>query len=183
MAALRASRAPANVMHSRFLKIKFLCAALALSNITGAIDVYCQNQDSKEMNQKYSKTDEYWKKVVQLGNAGDNEGLIRIFEEMLTHPREWQEKALLCVNLAIVSDTLHRKEDALKAYDRGILIEKPFGGYFALEAKAAYLANISRFSESVVTFRQVLDREELKQEDRESIEANLRTLDNEMHNK
>lgn len=86
------------------------------------------------------------------------------------------QKVITCVNTAIIYALKNQPDDALAWYDHGIEIERPLGIFFAVERKAAYLAEQGRASESLTIYEGLLSEPSLKDEDRERVRRNVSTL-------
>ncbi len=86
------------------------------------------------------------------------------------------DKAMMCFNLAVVYDKMGRVTDALAWYDEGIAYERAHGRFYVTEQKAVYLAQMSRVSESLRVYKELLTHSYLTESDKERIRTNVKLL-------
>lgn len=101
---------------------------------------------------------------------------VRVFLDLLEKPSNAFVQSLMWINIAVILDQADQSGEALRAYDNAILLEQSFHGHTASANKACYLAKISRLQESIVIFEELLQRTDLKIEDRDRYAANLQLL-------
>jgi hypothetical protein len=86
------------------------------------------------------------------------------------------DKAIVCVNMAIVCGIKGEATDAMAWYDRGINCEQPHGRFFVAEQKAAYLAEMGWTADSLMLYQKLLSEPSLTDKDRARIEQNIALL-------
>jgi len=111
--------------------------------------------------------------LVQKGKFAEAE---RIFSDLLAMPSNAYVKAIMWINIAVIREKRGNTEEALRAYDEAGLLERSYNGYLAQEHKALYLAKAGRVGECLLILEQLLRCTDINTEDRERIEANIRTL-------
>jgi tetratricopeptide (TPR) repeat protein len=109
-------------------------------------------------------------------DAGRRDLAIAIFEDLLTTDISPIDKAVVCVNLATISDQLGEPERALRYYDRGITLEQALCRTFAAEAQAAYLHGIGRVRESLRAYESLRRSGWLSEADKQRIDTNIATI-------
>lgn len=87
------------------------------------------------------------------------------------------DRAMMCLNLAIVCDRQGEVEEALRWYERGMTYERLAGGHFVEEQRALYLAEKGRIAESLFAYRTLLSRPTLAEEEKARIRHNIRLLE------
>ncbi len=87
------------------------------------------------------------------------------------------DRAVMCLNLAIVCDRMGNMEEALRWYERGMTYERFAGAYFVEEHRAAYLAEKGRLAESLAAYKSLLARPHLAEGDKARIESNIHLLE------
>jgi tetratricopeptide (TPR) repeat protein len=125
---------------------------------------------------KYQEYVQSANRASQLVEGGDYEGAIAVLQELLISAISDVDKAMMCLNLAIVYDKLDRPEEALTWYDKGMEYERAHGRHYVAEMKAAYLAEKERYQESLAQYEDLLSRSELTEGDKERMEKNIRLL-------
>jgi hypothetical protein len=114
--------------------------------------------------------------VARLVERGDYDDALLVLWPWTETPLPPFQKMIACVNTAAIYAMKNQVADVLAWYDHGIEIERPHGIFFAVERKAAYLAEQGRTSESLAIYEGLLWEPSLKEEDRERIRHNVETL-------
>jgi len=123
--------------------------------------------------------DEYVAKaedVVQLTDAGDFKGALKILKGLLAADLPDLDKSVMWVNAATVYDKMKMFDEALRCYDKAMALEKRHGRFFAMERKAVYLANNHRGEESLRLYKRLLERSDLTLIERDKIAKSLRAV-------
>jgi tetratricopeptide (TPR) repeat protein len=107
---------------------------------------------------------------------GDYDDALLVLWPWVETPLPPFQKMITCVNTAAVYALKNQPDDALAWYDHGIEIERPLGIFFAVERKAAFLAEQGRDAESLAIYEGLLWETSLKDEDRERIRQNVSAL-------
>lgn len=123
--------------------------------------------------QEYVRSAQRASKLVE---SGDYEGAIQVLRKLVSSDISRIDKAMMCLNLAIVYDKMGRLEDALFWYDEGADYERVHDRYYVAERKAAYLAEQGRYRESLDEYENLLRRAGLTEGDQERIEGQIKTL-------
>jgi tetratricopeptide (TPR) repeat protein len=125
---------------------------------------------------KYREYVEAVQHAAKLVEGGDHETAISLFRGLLARDISDVDKAMICLNIAIVLDKLGRPEEALSWYGTGADYEHRHARHFVAERRAAYLAEKGRHHESLALYRELLGRPALTEEDKERIRQNIELL-------
>jgi len=115
-------------------------------------------------------------RASQLAERGDREGAIVLFRGLLATDISDVDKAMMCLNIAVVYQQMGRIDEALAAYEAGAAYERRHGRFYVAEMKAAFLATHGRDRESLLEYQELLGRAELTEADKERIRRNIETL-------
>jgi tetratricopeptide (TPR) repeat protein len=115
-------------------------------------------------------------RASQLVESGDYGGAIEVLRKLVSSDISRIDKAMMCLNLAVVYDKMGRFEEALFWYDEGVDYERAHDRHYVAERKAAYLAEKGRYRESFDEYKKLLRRSGLTEGDKERIERQVETL-------
>lgn len=110
--------------------------------------------------------------------AGDRLKAIEILEEILRSDLPALDRAIMCMNIAIIHDQMGNTDKALETYSAAVDLERGTESYFVAESKAAYYSRLGMYDESSRSYDDLLRHKHLKPEDRERIRKNIATLGN-----
>lgn len=116
------------------------------------------------------------REVEQRVQKGDYTSALELLYSLIDSDLADADKAVMCVNVAILLDRLGQPEEALRWYGRGMGYERRSGGHFVAESQAAYLAQLGRLEESLLAYEDLLARESLDEQSRERIRQNINRL-------
>jgi len=116
------------------------------------------------------------RKAAHLVEAGDYPGAISVLQALVASDISDFDKAMMCVNLAIVHEKMGQEQAALDWYDKGIAYEEPSRRYTIAEMKAAYLAEKGRNQESLDLYTHLLSQPVLTEADKARLQKNIETL-------
>ena len=108
--------------------------------------------------------------------AGQRLEAIELLEELVRSDLPDSDRAMMCMNIAIVQDQLGETAKALDTYARAVGVEEKTGAYFIASSRAAYYSRLGMYDESIRSYDDLLRHERLKPEDREMFLANIATL-------
>ncbi len=114
--------------------------------------------------------------AANLVDAGRNEEAIPILEALVASDLPPVDKAIMCMNLAIVHTHLRQPEQALIWYAYGSEYERTHGAYYVTEHWAVYLTRLDRHLEALALYEQLLDSPDVQARDLERIENNIQRL-------
>lgn len=123
--------------------------------------------------------EEYVKRVQKadrLAREGDHASALDVLSSLVESELADPDKAVMCVNIAILRDQLGQPEEALCWYGRGIDYERRTGGHFAAESRAAYLAQLGRLEESLRAYEELAAQASLDEQTRERVRQNIDCL-------
>ena len=120
--------------------------------------------------------DELARRASDLVVAGEHEQAIEVLEKLVHSDRPDFDRAMMCLNIAIVCDQLGDSKRALEQYNRAIDIERPTGSYYIAQHKAVYLSKLGMHAESSRSFQELLRHPKLTPESRDAFEQNIATL-------
>jgi tetratricopeptide (TPR) repeat protein len=86
------------------------------------------------------------------------------------------DRAMMCMNIAIVHDQMGDTTKALDTYARAVDLESATESYFIASSRAAYYSQLGLYDESIRSYDDLLRHGHLKPEDREMFLANIATL-------
>lgn len=110
--------------------------------------------------------------------AGDRLGAIEVLEELVGSDLPDHERAVMCMNIAIIHDQMGNSDKAVETYSAAVDIERNTESYFVAESRAAYYSQLGRYDESSQSYEDLLRHAHLKPEDRERLLKNISTLGN-----
>ncbi|MEO7326636.1 MAG: hypothetical protein ABIW82_17580, partial [Dokdonella sp.] len=108
--------------------------------------------------------------------AGERLKAIDILEELVRSDLPDFDRAIMCMNIAVVYDQLDNREKALETYTRAVDLEKATESYFVALSRAAYCSKLGMYGESIRLYDNLLRHNHLKHEDREMFLDNIETL-------
>lgn len=124
----------------------------------------------------YKEYVKHVQKADRLVQHGDYTSALEILYSLVESDLADPDKAVMCVNVAILWDKLGQPEEALHWYGRGMGHERRAGGHFAAESRAAYLAQLGRLEESLLAYEDLAARESLDEQTRERVRQNIGRL-------
>ena len=110
--------------------------------------------------------------------AGERLKAIEILEEILRSDLPALDRAIMCMNIAIIQDQMGNTDKALETYSVAVDLERKTESYFVAESKAAYYSRLGMYDESSRSYDELLRHKHLKPEDRERIRRNIAALRN-----
>jgi hypothetical protein len=108
-------------------------------------------------------------------NAAHDDAIV-VLRPLIECELDFFRKMIVCVNMAIIFGQKGQDSDALAWYDRAINYERPHGGYFAAEQKAAFMAGRGWAADSLALYERLLSEPSLTEEDEERIRQNITIL-------
>lgn len=108
--------------------------------------------------------------------AGDRLNAIDVLEELVRSDLSAFDRAMMCMNIAIIHDQLGDPEKALETYSRAVDLEQAADSYFVAQSKAAYYSGLGMYDESIRSYDDLLRHDHLKPEDRDMFLQNIATL-------
>ena len=108
--------------------------------------------------------------------AGDRLKAIEILEELVRSDLPDFDRAMMCMNIAIVQDQMGNTDGALETYTRAVDLERATESYFVAQSRAAYFSQLGMYDESIRSYDDLLRHDHLKPEDREMFLKNIDTL-------
>lgn len=115
-------------------------------------------------------------RATELVEAGQHTAALDVLEHIIAGDLPDFDKAMMCLNTAIVHDRQGEIDAALGAYARAMDYERGTGSCYVEQHRAAYLAQLGRFAESLRCYEDLLRRDDLTPEQRTMFERNVATL-------
>lgn len=112
-------------------------------------------------------------RASDLVEAGEHRQAIEILEQLVQSDLPDFDKAVMSLNIATVRDKMGDHEGALASYARALEYEGRTGSYFVAQQHAAYLSGLGRYEESISAYQGLIERPDVKPEDREIFVANV----------
>lgn len=108
--------------------------------------------------------------------AGQRLEAIDVLEELVRSDLSDFDRAMMCLNIAIVHDQLGNPDKAMETYARAVQLEQATESYFVAQSRAAYYSQRGMYDESIRSYDDLLRHEHLKPDDREMFLKNIATL-------
>lgn len=108
--------------------------------------------------------------------AGERLAAIDVLEELVRSDLPDFDRAMMCMNIAIVHDQLGDPSKALETYARAVELEQATTSYFVAQSRAAYCSQRGMYDESIRSYEDLLRHEHLTPGDRELFQQNIATL-------
>lgn len=108
--------------------------------------------------------------------AGQRLEAIDVLEELVRSDLPDFDRAMMCLNIAIVHDQLGDPDKALETYARAVELEQATESYFVAQSRAAYCSQRGMYDESIRCYDDLLRHEHLKPDDRAMFAENIATL-------
>lgn len=115
-------------------------------------------------------------KASDLHGAGKSAEALKILTELVLSDISDIDKSVMCLNAAIICDSMGDPEQAIKWYDRGIAHEQVQSQYGVAIRKAVYLFEKKRHNESLTVFDGLLSKPYLVENDRVAIQSNVKLI-------
>lgn len=115
-------------------------------------------------------------RASDLVDSGQYTEALAVLEEIIASDLPDHDKAMMCLNTAVVYDKWGRVEDALTSYARAMDYERDTGSCFVAQHRAAYFSQLGRYDESMRCYEELLRRDDLAPADRAAFEQNVVTL-------
>ena len=115
-------------------------------------------------------------RASDLVDAGEHQAAIDVFAQLLDSDLPDFDKAVMSLNIATVRDKMGDHDGALASYAIALEYESRTESYFVAQQRAAYLARLGRYDEGIAVYRSLLERPDIKPEDRAMFVANIETL-------
>lgn len=115
-------------------------------------------------------------RASDLVDAGDRPAAIELLEQLVHSDLPEFDRAMMCMNIAIMQDQLGDTGKALETYAAAVDLERRTESYFIAENRAAYCAKLGLYDESCRFYDSLLRHPHLKAEDRGRVLENISTL-------
>ncbi|HMM67286.1 MAG TPA: hypothetical protein PKC03_10120 [Dokdonella sp.] len=112
-----------------------------------------------------------------LVEAGDRDEAIGILEELVRSDLPVFDRAMMCMNIAIVNGQMGEPEKALENYARAVDLERETESYFIAQSQAAFFSQLGMYQESIRSYNALLSHPQLNPESREMFLKNIETLE------
>lgn len=90
-------------------------------------------------------------------NNGRFDEALAVFEKVVAGDADDFTKTMACVNLAVIHDKKGQIDQAIKAYDRGIQLERLLGRFFVAQHKANYCVEKERHAEALAALTKLVE--------------------------
>lgn len=111
-----------------------------------------------------------------LVESGDREQAILVLEELVRSDLPVFDRAMMCMNIAIVNGQMGEPEKALENYARAVDMERETDSYFIAQSQAAYYSQLGMYDESMRSYEALLSHAHLTPESRQMFLKNIETL-------
>lgn len=108
--------------------------------------------------------------------AGKRDEAIRILEELVHSDLPLFDRAIMCMNIAVVNDQMGDSAKALENYARAVDMERETESYFIAQSRAAYYSKLGLYDESIRCYDALLSHAALTPESRDMFLKNIETL-------
>lgn len=86
------------------------------------------------------------------------------------------DKAVMCINMAVIYDKLQKASEALAWYDRGLDYERAYRRHMVAEHKAGFFYTSGRREEALEIYESLLRERSLNEHEQERIAHNVAAL-------
>lgn len=108
--------------------------------------------------------------------AGERSKAIELLEELVQSDLPDLDRAMMCMNIAIVHGQMGNTDKAFEAYSRAVDLELSTTSYFVAQSRAAYYSQLGMYDESLRSYDDLLRHGKLTPADREIFLKNIETL-------
>ena len=115
-------------------------------------------------------------RASDLVEAGEHQQAIDILAQLVDSDLPDFDKAVMSLNIATVRDKMGDHDGALASYAIALAWEGKTDSYFVAQQHAAYLSGLGRYEESMSSYQALVERPDVKPEDREVFAANVATV-------
>jgi len=115
-------------------------------------------------------------RASELVSAGDRLAAIEILETLVRSELPAFDRAIMCMNIAIVHGQMGDRDKALETYNHAVDLERETESYFIAQSRAAYYAEIGLYDESLRSYDDLLRHPHLKPGDHDVFQQNIATL-------
>lgn len=114
--------------------------------------------------------------AAELFEARHFDKALIIYKQLLDSDISDRDKAMVCLNIAIVYEQLNEPDQTILWFDKGIRYEQPHCQFYVAESKAAYLASIGLTAESLAIYQHLHKQRYLQEADKERIRQCINDL-------
>jgi tetratricopeptide (TPR) repeat protein len=115
-------------------------------------------------------------RASDLVEAGEHQQAIDVLAQLVESELPDFDKAVMWLNIATVQDKMGNPEGALASYASALEWEGRTSSYFVAQQHAAYLAHLGKYDDGISVYQSLIERTDVKPEDREVFVANITTL-------
>lgn len=127
--------------------------------------------------------DAYVNAMQQVSNqvdAGQYDAAVAGLRALLDTDLLDADKAVLCLNMAVVHDKMGKASEALAWYDRGIDYERAYRRHMVAEHKAGFLYTSGRHAEALSAYESLARDRSIGEAEKQRYEHNVQALRKEM---
>ncbi|HEX5036334.1 MAG TPA: hypothetical protein VFX30_04175 [bacterium] len=110
-------------------------------------------------------------------DAGDVDGAIRVFEDLVASDLAEVDKAIMCLNVATIYEKSGKTDEALRWLDRGIAIERLYCRSNVAENKALLLIRLERPKEALEIYKEYVTKPYVGEEQKARFLNNMQVLE------
>jgi predicted negative regulator of RcsB-dependent stress response len=114
--------------------------------------------------------------VANQVDAGQYDDAIAGLRGLLNSDLLDADKAVLCINMAVVHEKMGRPSEVLAWYDRGMDYERAYRRHMTAEQKAGFLVNAGREAEALEIYESLLRERSLSEHEQQRIAHNVGIL-------
>jgi tetratricopeptide (TPR) repeat protein len=115
-------------------------------------------------------------RASDLVTAGERDQAIEILEELVISDLPVFDRAMMCMNIAIVHDQMGDSTRALENYSRAVDLEQETESCFIAQSRAAYYSQLGMYDESIRSYDDLLSHPHATPEARDMFLKNIETL-------
>ena len=123
---------------------------------------------------------QYYDQTVKVAKLVDEQkdypGALEVLRTLLDSDIADLDKAVACMNAAVVCEKMGQPEEALAWFDRGMAYEHPHSRFDAAERKAAFLAQNGRDAEALALYEDLLEWPSLTELNKHAFGHNVKVL-------
>lgn len=122
------------------------------------------------------RRDELYQEIVKSEKEGSTEKIIELCFRVANLNIPDLEKSVALINAGRIYANLKKVDKSVECYDKAVEIEVKHNRFFALEQKAAVLAELGKYKESLEIYRNLIKRNDLFISDIQRFQNNIDAL-------
>lgn len=145
------------------------------ADFAGAIDAVCY-----DVGMDYQHYCDAMQRVSDQVDAGKYDDAIAGLTVLLNSDLLEADKAVLCLNMAVIYDKLQKPRDVQGWYERGMDYERSYRRYMVAEHRAGWLYTSGQLDEALSAFQALARDRSIAEADKQRLDHNVAALREQM---